>query len=87
MDLTIIKIVDALLDPDTDEVTRLYVPTILKKSDIEYVAPNITKEGKLYKTMSVLKTYSGDSHVVIGNYKKLSKEVENKYIIKNIGYR
>lgn len=87
MDITFIKVIDALLVEGSNTVTRLYLPTILKKTDIENVSPNITQKGKLYNTMSVLKTYSGDNHTVLGNYKKISEELKNKYISKNIGYK
>lgn len=87
MDLTVIKVIDALLDPESEEVTRLYLPTILKKSDVENVTPNMTKVGKLYKNLSVIKTYSGDVHTIVGNYKKLSLEIKDRYISKNIGYK
>lgn len=87
MDLTVVKVIDALLDPNSEKVTRLYLPAILKRSDVENISPNITQSGKLYKNLSVLKTYSGDTHTVIGNYKTLSALIKDKYISKNIGYK
>jgi len=87
MDLKVIKVMDVVLDEESEKVTRLYLPMILKKSDVEYVTPNITQKGKPYKTMSVLKTYSGDTHIVMGNYLEASEIIKDKYISKNIGYK
>lgn len=87
MDLNLVKVIDALLNGEDQPSTRLYIPTIIKKGDVEMVSPSITQKGKLYKNLSVIKTYSGDSHIVVGNYKKLSVIVENKYISKQIGYK
>lgn len=87
MDLKLVKVIDALLNGEEEPSTRLYIPTIVKKGDIEMVSPNITQKGKLYRNLSIIKTYSGDSHMVVGNYIKLSKIVEDKYTNKQIGYR
>lgn len=89
MDIMMIKMLDIVTNEneETGKVTtqRLYLPTIMQKKDIEDISPCVTKLGVLYKNMSIITKYTGESYTVVGNYKKLTNIINNKDI-KKIGF-
>jgi len=91
MDLRIIKVLDIVLDEneETGEVVtqKLYLPSILRKKDIEDINPGVTSVGRLYKNISNISTYSGKTYTVVGNYIQLNKKIEETdYGPNKIGY-
>lgn len=91
MDIMIIKILDIVIDEneETGDVTtqKLYLPSLIYKKDIEDINPAVCANGRLYKNISNISTYSGKNYVVVGNYKELNQKVINDERISNIGYK
>lgn len=90
MDIMLVNIIDIVIsedeEADTVETQKLYLPTLMYKKDIERVHPGVAATGRLYKNIATIKTYSGDSHTVVGNYKDISNRLEKIECVPKIGY-
>lgn len=61
----------------------IYVPRYIKKDDIESVTPYIGGNGKLFRQLTSIETYTNKNYIIVGNYKKHIESLKSK---RAIGY-
>jgi hypothetical protein len=62
------------------------VPFYINKHEILNVSPYFGRNGKLFKNVSIINDRYGASYKVVGNYKTIINEKENKLATGTIGY-
>ena len=62
------------------------VPFYISSHEILTISPYFGKSGKMFKNVSIVSDRYGTSYKVVGNYKKIINEKENKPVKGTIGY-
>lgn len=78
VDYNVIQVIDVEIE---DLNKRLYLPKIIKTSDITSIGPLTTSKGKLFKNLTILEFYGDKMVVVLGNYKNHYNNIKKNKII------
>ncbi len=78
------KVINIMTTDDPSNATKvIYTVRYIKRDDIESIAPYIGNNGKSFKNLTSLETYTNKNYIVIGNCDDHVTKIKS---VKRIGY-